>query len=146
MGFRFALAGLLRVRENLEKQRWRERQRIARHLSSIRGEIESLEIMHSAQQRMRMQQLASGVRAAELQFWRECEAIYSRQQKELETKLREVERNDAEARDRFQRARLDREVVSKMRDRAYEAYRREFARREQIAADEDFIVSRLGRD
>lgn len=141
MAFRFALAGLLRVRENLEKQRWRELQRTTRRVNSIRGEIQGLEAMHAAQQRMRTREMASAVRAAELQFWQECESVYSRQYKDLQTKLHEFERQESEARNRFQRARLEREVVFKMRERAYEIYQRDFARREQIAADETFVVT-----
>jgi flagellar export protein FliJ len=147
MKFRFALDTLLRVRENLEKISWRVLQSDTQKVAAAREQLQRFDRWHELQNQSRSERIRTeGLRASELHFWRDCDVTYSQRRDALLKQMRELERACNEARERFVRIRRDREVVSELRNRAHETYRREVAKKEQIAADENFILGRGYRE
>lgn len=141
MGFKFSLQRLLRTRESVEKQRWRELQVASSRLISAREDLRLFDEWSENEKVLRAGRLNSpDLLAAEIHFWRECDQVSAPQRKDLLQSVAQLERDYQIAFDSFHQARRSREVISELRQRAYESYRCEVQKKEQLEADETFIM------
>ncbi len=141
MGFKFSLQRLLRTREHVEKQRWRELQAASNRLISARENLRLFHEWNENEKLLRAGRMNSpDLRAAEIHFWRDCDQVSAQQEKILLQSVAQLEGDYQIAFHRFHQARCSREVISELRQRAYESYRSEVQKKEQLEADETFIM------
>ena len=140
MPFRYTLQTLLRLRESLEHQ---EEQRLfvaAAGVARLRSELQLFREAELQSQRGVQQELIAGSSGALLQFAELCRATASEVRKSLELRLEGAERKRLDQLHLYQAARQKREILQGLRQRQEAAYQYEFARQEQQAADEAFLI------
>jgi flagellar export protein FliJ len=142
MSFRFALAPVLKLRENLEdltRQRLENTQREIAHVAHM---LESLHSAAGSMIVMNERDLSDGLPATELHF-REQKLNHLRNgQGLLEAKLSELELRRKQQLTDYEEARGKRQVLSNLRDHQREAYEAKSAYRLQRAADDSFLARR----
>jgi len=142
MAFRFSLQPVLKLRQSFERLEQLRLLAITAMVVRVRGEIAALE-RESRIARQRLQErLAAGMAGAEVHYEAVCEKLRSDHKRNLETQLEGLERRQAKQRLAYQMARQKREILENLRQRRWEEYRHEQARREQQALDELFLLHR----
>ena len=137
MAFEFQLEGLLRVRRLFEQQ---AQQRLDESMMRLRG------LERNLQDAVAWNAKTAGI-AASAQSLPAAELIYidnvlrqvRRAIERLRIKLQEEERRAIELRAAYLKARLERRMVSALRDDARRRYELEVERREQDEVDEIFL-------
>jgi flagellar export protein FliJ len=141
MAFHFTLNGLLRLRESLERAELQRLHSIAGIAALARAEIESLEkIMEEAHRRAFDTVVAAGLTGAELHFEIAKDAAWNVQRSQLLKKLIELEQKRKDQQSRYLHARMQREILSNLRDRQLADYEIDQSRRVQQRIDELFLI------
>jgi flagellar export protein FliJ len=137
MAFEFQLEGLLRVRRLFEQQ---AQQRLDESMMRLRGLERKLQdaIAWSAKT-AGIAASAQSLPAAELIYIDNVLRQVRRAIERLRIKLQEEERRAIELRAAYLKARLERRMVSALRDDARRRYELEVERREQDEVDEIFL-------
>jgi flagellar export protein FliJ len=145
MAFRYPFESILRLRQSLERQ---EEQRLfttGATVARLRLELEESERSRSEQWRIASQEMMEGSAGAVLQFASLCDANAAEMQRKLRVRLVGAERQRLSQLLVYQQARQKREIFEGLRDRQEEDYDREFARREQQQADDNFLMRYVGK-
>lgn len=145
MPFRFTLAPVLRLRENLERREYLALQALYSESAEVRSDIRGLEQMLLQARSQRISKLSEGMPAVLLQFELESEARVERKRQTLLTKLAELQGKVKEQIGKYRQARQKREILEELRRQQLQEYAREEAIREQQAADELFLLRRMRR-
>ena len=145
MPFRFTLAPVLRLRENLERREYLALQALYAETAEVRSDIRGWEQMLLQARSQRISKLSEGMPAVLLQFELESEARVERKRQTLLAKLAELQGKVNEQIGKYRQARQKREILEELRRQQLQDYTREEAVREQQAADELFLLRRLHR-
>jgi flagellar biosynthesis chaperone FliJ len=142
MPFRFSLAAVLRVRENLEHAESLILEKRYSELAKFQGMLwEAQQNIHHARQ-ARQDQLTRGVTAIELQLKMEEEAYWKQRSVEVSQQLLQAQARLREQIAVYRKARQNRDVLEELRKQKFEIYRREQERAEQKDRDEAFLLRR----
>ena len=145
MPFRFTLAPVLRLRENLERREYLALQALYSESAEVRSDIRGWEQMLLQARSQRISKLSEGMPAVLLQFELESEARVERKRQTLLAKLAELQGKVNEQIGKYRQARQKREILEELRRQQLQDYTREEAVREQQAADELFFLRRMHR-
>jgi flagellar export protein FliJ len=142
MPFTFSLQPILRLHASYERLERLRLLAIAAEIVRAREEIsavarESIAARVSTQTKMR-----AGVSGAELHFELMSENMRVERQRMLGARLAELEKRERVQRQAYRLARQKREILTNLRERKWDEYRREQARREQQRLDELFLLHR----
>jgi flagellar FliJ protein len=143
MSFRFPLATVLRYRESLEQREYFALERIQQEVSHVELRIRQVEEELSAAVHNRAAQLAHGVPAAEVQTAYEYSRALEEQDQGLQNLLKEAKMKWRQQLASYELARRNRETLEKLREKQFEAFSKEQAKREQAVID-DLFLSRHG--
>jgi flagellar FliJ protein len=142
MPFRFSLASILRLRENLEEQAERALQMAQLKVTRVVGQIEELDIEISRMQAVREQAMKEPISAAQLQMFLAKLEVSGEKKKALRVELETLK----QARDHqmmlYRTAHRNREALTDMSAKLEEAYDVEQERVEQNSLDEIFVMRR----
>lgn len=144
MAFRYSLQSILRLRRSLEHQEEQRLFALAAVVNRLRAEIAGLQqrdLMLRRGALAEMQVVSSG---AQMQFRAHGDAALTRALDGLKLQLKNAELRRFEQLKIYQQARQRREILESLRDRQYEAYRQEAARRLQQSTDEAFLAREFG--
>lgn len=145
MGFRFALAPILRLRQSVERQRTLELQKANLQVSRARETLAQLERHLSAAVESDSRGLSSGCRAAELQFAGVLRENLLHFREELQADIQKFELLRQKALGAYHQAYREREILETLRDRQRRVYQQEQARRQQREQDSDYLLQRWHR-
>src|SRR5579863_3869836 len=142
MAFRYSLQPLLRLRMSLERQEEQRLFAIAALVARLRVDIDKLELDNLEARRAELEELAkAGIGSgSSIQFAAICEEAFAAARKKLASELQEAERKRLHQLKVYQAVRQKREILEGLRERQEAAYELEFARHEQQAADEIFLI------
>jgi flagellar export protein FliJ len=144
MSFRFTLAGVLRYRESLEHREYFVLEKLQNEVNRVDQRIREVEADLSTASQNRTSELAQGIRAAELQATYEYQRALEQQLEGLRVRLQELKTKWRQQLAAYQLARRNRETLDKLREKQFDLYTREQAKREQAVID-DLFLSRRGR-
>jgi flagellar export protein FliJ len=141
MAFQFTLRGLLRLRLSLEKAELQKLQAIAGEVMRVRAEVESVQEQKDALRRRTHDALVSeGLTAAEWHFEMAQEASLEELLSELVETLADLEEKRKLQQARYLKARMQREILTSLRERQLAQYNLEESRRAQQRVDELFLI------
>jgi len=141
MAFQFTLRGLLRLRLSLEKAELQKLQAIAAEAARVRLEFESVEQQRGALKRRTHEALVSeGMTAAEWHFEMAREASLEELLSEQIETLADLEEKRKLQQARYMKARMQREILTSLRERQLTQYNLEESRRAQQRVDELFLI------
>jgi flagellar export protein FliJ len=142
MAFRYSLQPLLRLRLSLERQEEQRLFALAALVARLRADIDQLELNSLAARRAELQELAeAGIGSgSSIQFAAICREAFAVARKKMVLELQEAERKRLHQLKEYQAVRQKREILEGLRERQEAAYELEFARHEQQAADEIFLI------
>ncbi len=141
MSFHFALGGLLRLRESLERAELQRLQSVTAAVILARSEIESLEMEVTTAQRHTLDTVVTtGMTGAELHFEAMREAAWNVLRAELLKRLTDLERRRKDQQARYMQTRMQREIISNLYGRQRADYDLDQSRREQQRIDELFLI------
>jgi flagellar export protein FliJ len=142
--FHFSLEPLLRLRRLLEEQQYMVLQRANQKINLSQQQLTiATQQLRSAQNEW-LAQMTTGATGAELQYMRECEGNRKIAIEQHQIRHQQLVTEMVAAREIYLRLRRESEVVQHLRDRAWEKWKVEQARREQQQLDEIFLM-RSGR-
>jgi flagellar export protein FliJ len=144
MAFRYPLQSILRLRRSLEHQ---EEQRLfasAAVVNRLRAEIEALQQRDLALRRSALTEMQEFSSGAQMQFRAHGDAAAVRALDALKMQLKNAELRRLEQLKVYQQARQRREILESLRERQYEAYQCESARRQQQTTDEAYLAREFG--
>jgi flagellar export protein FliJ len=144
MSFRFSLAGVLRYRESIEQREYFVLEKHQQEVNRVDQRIREVEADYSTATQNRAAELAQGIRAAELQATYEYQRALEQQLEALRVRLQELKTKWRQQLAAYQLARRNRETLDKLREKQFDLYTREQAKREQAVID-DLFLSRLPR-
>jgi flagellar export protein FliJ len=144
MSFRFSLAAVLRYRESIEQREFFALDRLQQEITRVDLRIHEVESEYSTATQNRTAELAQGIRAAELQATYEYQRALEQQLEGLRARLQELKVKWRQQLAAYQLARRNRETLEKLREKQFDLYTREQAKREQAVID-DLFLSRRGR-
>jgi flagellar export protein FliJ len=140
MAYRFPLATVLRVRENLEKREERALQKIQLEVARVLRQLDELSAeiakAHDAREQVMQRPIAAGQLQALL--WAMQATVEKR--KTLVHHLHALEQERDKQMNVYRAAHRDREMLTDMFDRRCDAYEQEQARSEQKKLDDIFIA------
>lgn len=143
MPFRFRLESILRLRESLEHREELLLQNANQRVAQAQSEIEAC-IRELQERAMQFQErIAQGAFASELQFELSVDRALESRQKALRANLKKLELLRDQQRERYQKARRERETLAAIRRHELENYRLREQRRTQRAMDEEFLRRRI---
>ena len=142
MPFRFHLESILRLRESLEHREELLLQNANHRVAQLQGEIEAC--TRELQQRVIefQKRMAQGAFASELQFELFVSHALENRQQVLGADLKKLELLRDQQRERYQKARRERETLEAIRQHEVESYRIREQRRTQRTLDEEFLRRR----
>ena len=141
MAFQFTLPGLLRLRLSLEKAELQKLQAIVAEVARARAEIESVEQQKIALRRRTHEALVSeGLTAAEWHFEVARESSLEELLSELIETLADLEEKRKMQQARYLKARMQREILTSLRERQLAQYNLVESRRAQQRVDELFLI------
>lgn len=142
MAFRFPLATVLRVKENIEEREERALQKIQLEMERVRREIEELsahlENAHDAREQAMQRTIPAG--HLHTMLW-EARAVADKKKVLLHT-LQILEEQRDQQMKAYQAAHRDRETLTGMFDEQRDAYEQEQTRTQQKHLDDIFIARR----
>ncbi len=142
MVFQFSLAVLLRFRKSIERQQEARLEHANQQATGLRRQIEDIERAVAEATANDAQELASGLRAAELHFSQVRREVLAERRAQREKELAVAIEIQSQRRLAFQTARQQREVVTSLRKRQLEGFREREARQEQRRLDDLFLLRR----
>jgi len=142
MPFRFSLQPVLRFRASLERQRELVLQEANQKTSGVRRQIENLVGRLAENAATSAREMQSGTNAAQLHFEMLCRSILLEHRHGLETELAQCEQAARRCSLEYRQARIQREMIERLRDHRLAAYRREEMSRQQQWLDELFLLRR----
>jgi len=146
MGFRFSLATVLRLRENLEHTESLVLERHYAELARVQGMLWEAELNIGNARRIKNEELAQGMTGIQLQLAIEEESRLQQHRDTLLQKLQEAQKLLREQMATYRKARQKRDVLEELRKRNFNSYRREQEKREQRERDEAFLLRRKNRN
>ncbi|HTZ95470.1 MAG TPA: flagellar FliJ family protein [Terriglobales bacterium] len=142
MAFNFSLEVLLRVRQGFEHQQELLLREATCRLSSLEQQVNDVNARLADFSRRELQDLSSGVSAAELQFDLLCREALLNRRHALEIDVAKARATRDLRAAGFRQARQQREIIESLRQRQLELYRQFEARQSQRAADDMFLLRR----
>jgi flagellar FliJ protein len=142
MPYRFPLATLLRYREMREDQQLQALEQAMSEAAAAGAELARLADQLRRCEEMRNQALGSVLAGVELQQAFREEASLRRQMEETRQRIQLLNENVKNVRESYLLALQQKNVVASLRDQQAEQYSREEARKEQVQADEMFLLRR----
>ena len=136
------MQSILKLRQGLEKQQELRLQEIHQHLHSLRDKYAGLEKHLLGEQERSVEQMASGVSAAELQFAQQCRTVIEIQLEQLRLAIVRLDEFRQKQTLVYQKARSDREVLEQLRNQQSGAYSAKQARDSQRQLDDLFLQRR----
>ena len=142
MPFSFPLETLLRLQRSYERKERMRLEEIANRIARVKHRLEEVEHEHREAARAQARDLASGggLKASEMHFAANCEAVREDRHRQLSDQLVQLHKEHRAQQVVYLEARQKREILEKLREGQYNAYRREWNRREQRSADELFLA------
>jgi flagellar FliJ protein len=145
MAFRFSLESVLHLRESVERSEELVLQQISQEIGRVESEIQTLETMQGSLREKRDHDLSQGMHASHLQEWNEQEARIVISIRNFREQLRQLEISKRKQLAILQSARLDRELLSKLREGRHRSYKREQLRQEQKMLDDLFLAQLIAK-
>jgi flagellar export protein FliJ len=142
MAFRFSLATVLRVRENLEHTEALRLEKCYANLAKVQGMLWEAEQNIARARQTRQDELAQGVTAIELQLGLDEEARWKQRSAQLLQQMREAQARLKDQILAYRKARQNRDVLEELRKQKADSYRREQEKSEQRERDEAFLLRR----
>jgi len=142
MAFHFPLHAVLHFRESLEHQQKLRLLAANQQVARMRHAIEQTDARRQELHAMQIDELTSGMTAAELRFELLCEGELLRHRRELELQLVRLQQLRDQQREIFYQARRARETLEAVRDQQFRLHQKEAARREQRSLDDLFLLRR----
>jgi flagellar protein FliJ len=144
MSFQFPLAAVLRYRESVEQREYFALELLQQEVTRVDQKIGEVERYHSTATQHRAASLAQGIRAAEVQNAYAYQRALEQQLEQLQLRLQELKMKWRQQLALYELARRNRETLEKLREKQFDAYSRELAKREQAVID-DLFLARRGR-
>jgi flagellar export protein FliJ len=144
MSFQFPLAAVLRYRESIEQREYLALEKIQQEVNRVELRIRQVEEDCSTATDNRTAELVRGVSAAEVQTAYEYQRALEQQGEALRALLQELKMKWRQQLASYELARRNRETLERLREKQFDAYVREQAKREQAVID-DIFLSRRGR-
>jgi flagellar protein FliJ len=144
MSFQFPLAAVLRYRESIEQREYFALEKIQQEVTQVERMIRQVEEDSSTATQTRAAELAQGARAAEVQAAYEYQRALEQQRVALQALWQELKMKWRQQLASYELARRNRETLEKLREKQFDAYSREQAKREQSVMD-DIFLARRGR-
>jgi len=145
MAFRFALAAVLKYRQNLERSEYLALGRVQQELIHAETQLLECELLYTAATREREAEVARGVVSAHLQTAYEKELALEKHRDALRVRQHELQLKRQKCLLAYEQARQKREVLEDLRNRQWGVYRQEQARREQDRIDDIYLARRRRR-
>jgi flagellar export protein FliJ len=142
MGFTFSLQPVLRLHASYERLERLRLLAIAAEIVRAREEIAAVARESVAARTDMHTRIGAGVAAAELHFELLSENMRQERKRMLGVLVAELEKRELVQQRAYRLARQKREILSNLRQRKWDEYRREQARREQQRLDELFLLHR----
>jgi len=140
MAFQFSLQPVLRLRASYERIERLRLLQIAAAIVQVQNEI-AASVQESAKARQNLRErLASGSSGVEIQFEMVCESARFNYRHALVARLAGLRRKHEAQKAVYRMARQKREILENFRERRFQEYQIEQARREQRALDELFLL------
>lgn len=141
MSFQFSLAAVLCYRENLEQREYLALEKIHQEIVKIEQQI--LQAQHQQEEDMRQTsaELKQGTPALQLHYAYQRDLELQTLRQMLAARLDELERAKRDQLQKYDTARQKHELLSSLREREFDTYRRDDARKQQKATD-DLALSR----
>jgi len=140
--FHFSLQAVLRLRSSYEHMEKLRLLAIVAAMVRAREEIAALEKESQAARQSTQGRLGEGVVAGELHFDASTERVRTERKRAAAGRLAELEKKQEVQRLAYRAARQKREILENLRERKWDDFRREQARREQQRLDEAFLLHR----
>ncbi len=142
MPFLFSLQPILRLHASYERLERLRLLAIAAEIVRAREEIAAVTRESIAARTNTQTRMGTGVVAAELHFEMMSENMRQERRRMLGARLAELEKRELAQQQAYRLARQKREILSNLRQKKWDEYRREQARREQQRLDEVFLLHR----
>ncbi len=142
MRFRFALDAVLRIRRIREDQQRNLLLAANIECDRMRSQLAAVEQDQSQRTAMVSQQIATGIWGAELQFEGDCRRQAKILRDHILLQLQEATKRAGQERAKYLLLRRDRRAIEALRDSAQQQFEWEQRRREQLALDETYLLSR----
>jgi flagellar export protein FliJ len=140
MPFRFSLATVLNLREQLEQREMLLLERRYAELAAVQGRLwEAAESIVRAQQQQ-ADELKAGTTAFPLQLIVETIKALERHRATLQLNLQEAQLRLREQLGKYRQARQKRDVLEELRQQQFDYYQREQGKMEQRECDELFLL------
>jgi flagellar FliJ protein len=142
MAFKFSLASVLKLRQNLEQRELLLLERRYAELAAAQSAYWQAQAALIAERQRQQEELRSGTTAVQLQTGLEYSAELEQQRRRAELKVLEAQTRVREQQEIYWKARQQRDVLQELRQQQFEAYSREQAKSEQRERDEMFLMRR----
>ena len=142
MPFNFQLATVLKFRQGMEQREYIALERIQHEIVSTAAQLEQLETARQLAVRGTDSNLRKGTPAILLQTDLDQEQALEQEKKKLRIRLGELDNQKTQRLKQYEIARQKREVLEELRNRQFESFTREQAKREQAQIDDMFLASR----
>jgi flagellar FliJ protein len=142
MPFHFALAAVLRYRESIEQREYLALERIQQQIARVEQQIRHTEDQFSVAVQKRAEELARGIRAAEMQSAYGYEKALEQQRESLRAQWQALKLKWRQQLTSYEQARRNRETLGKLREKQLEVFNREQAKRGQAVIDDLFLSRR----
>jgi flagellar export protein FliJ len=142
MSFHFSLAAVLRYRESMEQREHLALERLQQEISRVEATVLQIAADRSTATQILRAHLAQGIRAAEVQAGYEYQSALQQQHEALQTLLQELKKKWRQQLAAYVSARRNRETMENLRQKQFDAYSREQAKREQGVIDDLFLMRR----
>ncbi len=142
MPFRFPLASVLKVREDLEHRELLMLERKYAELAAAQSAYWQAQQVLSEERNRQQQELTEGTTGVQLQTGIEYSTYLEQQRRTLELKLLDAQSRLREQQETYWKARQERDVLQELRKQQFQKYSQEEAKREQSERDELFLIRR----
>jgi len=142
MPFRTSLDALLRVRRGLERQQELLLQAATGRVASLQQELMTIQTQIEDDAARELQQMQSGLTAAELHFDLLCRSALRARHQQVESRFMQAWAQRNTQAQSFRVARQQREILETLREQQLAAYRRQSDRQDQRRLDDAFLLRR----
>jgi len=146
MAFQFSLAGVLKLRESVERREYLALEKIHMEIAHTEAQLREVHELRSQLEERRQAELAEGVPSIQLQGAIEQELALEHRRDAIKAKLKELDAQRQQHVKAYDLARQKREMLDDLRTRQLDAYLRNRAKREQSAIDDLFLSRRKRSD
>ena len=142
MSFQFSLGAVLRYRESIEQREYFALERTQQEITRVETKIREVEEESSRATQNLSAELAKGTRAADVRIAYEYRSALERQLEIQRTLLQELKMKWRQQLNAYDLARRNCETLRKLREKQFDVYTREQAKREQSVLDDIFLARR----